>query len=222
MYIIIIGGGKVGYYLAKTLSPFKHRIVVIEKDKELCMKIVNELNDLGIAVINGDGTDLNYLVDADIERADALIAVTGYDQDNLIVCQLAKRKFSIPRTIARVNNPKNIKIFKELGVDVAVSSTAYIADLIEKEVDISNIKTLMSIKDSKLSINEVTVSPNSFVAGKAVRDLNFPDDCILIAVIRDSEATIPNGLTLLQAGDLVIAVTKDDSLRRLKDYFEGE
>lgn len=216
MRIIIIGGGKVGYNLAKILSPEKHSIVLIEEDKELCMKIVTELNSLGVSVINGDGTDIDYLIDADIERADALIAVTGQDQDNLVACELAKRKFNIKRTIARVNNPKNIKTFKQFGVDSAVSSTAYIADLIEREVDISGIRTLMTIKDSQVSIDEITIPQDSHVAGKCVKDLKIPNDCILMSIIRKNQVIIPNGYTVIQPWDIIIAVSKNINKAELK------
>lgn len=222
MYLIIIGGGKVGYYLAKTLAPEKHRIVVIEKDKGLCMKIVTELNSLGIAVINGDGTDISYLLDADIESADTLIAVTGQDQDNLIACQLAKRKYNIKRTIARVNNPKNIKIFERFGVDSAVSSTAAIADIIEREVDISGIKTLMTLKDSKVSINEIKVPPQSYIVDRMIKDLKIPEDCIIISIIRDSQVIIPNGYSVIQSGDTIIAISKNGNKAELKDYIIGK
>lgn len=218
MYIIIVGGGKVGYYLAKTLVPEKHRIVVIEKDRDLCMKIVTELNSIGVAVINGDGTDVNYLTDADIENADTLIAVTGQDQDNLMACQMAKKKFGIKRTIARVNNPKNIDIFKKFGVDSAVSSTGIIADLIEREVDISGIKTLMTMKDSKVSINEIIIPPNSCIADRALRDLKIPDDCIIMSIIRDNQVIIPNGYSCMKSGDTVIVVSKNGNRSELKDY----
>ncbi|MDD5659510.1 MAG: NAD-binding protein, partial [Actinomycetota bacterium] len=126
MFLIIIGGGKVGYYLAKTLAGLKHKVTVIESNIELCRNIANATDNLNVSVINGDGTSINYLIDADIESADALIAVTGRDQDNLISCQIAKKKFGIRRTIARVNNPKNIDIFERLGVDSAISSTVSI------------------------------------------------------------------------------------------------
>ena len=135
MFIIIVGGGKLGYYLAKTLAPGKHQLVLIEEDYNLCKKIVVELCDLGVQVIHGDGTDINFLKDARIQQADIVIAVTGFDENNLVVCQLAKHYFSVPRTIARVNNPKNINVFKQLGVDSVVSSTALIADIIELEVE---------------------------------------------------------------------------------------
>ena len=222
MYIIVVGGGKVGYYLAKTLSPEKHRIVIIEKDKELCMKIINELNELGVSVINGDGTDINFLDDADIEKADVLIAVTGRDQDNLVACQLAKSQFHVPRTIARVNNPKNIKVVKQLGVDVAVSSTAHIADMIEREVDLSSIRTLMRIETGKVSINEMKVSITSQAVDKKVKDLDIPNDCILISIIRNNEAIIPNGLTVIESNDLIIAISKDGNEKKLERYFSGK
>lgn len=220
MNLIIIGGGKVGYNLAKTLAPRKYRIVIIEKDKEVCMKIVSELNSLGISVINGDGTDINYLQDADIESADTLIAVTGQDQDNLIACQMAKKKFDIKRTIARVNNPKNIAIFKKFGVDSAVSSTAIIADMIEREVDIdiSGIKTLMTVKNSKVSINEIVIPDDSYVVNKAIKDLKIPDDCIIISIIRDGKVIIPNGYSKIEAEDTVIAIAKNGNRNELKEY----
>ena len=135
MFIIIVGGGKVGYYLAKTLAPEKHRIVLIDEDEAQCLKIAAELSDLGISLVHGDGTDIHYLQDAQIPEADILIAVTGHDQNNLVACQLAKQYFGVPRTIARVNNPKNIQVFKQLGVDSVVSSTAHIAGIISHEVD---------------------------------------------------------------------------------------
>jgi len=135
MNIIIVGGGKLGYYLAKTLAPEKHHLVLIEEDLNLCKKIVDELSEKGVQVIHGDGTDINYLKDAGIEHTDILIAVTGFDENNLVACQIAKKYFDVRRTIARVNNPKNINVFKQLGVDSVVSSTALIADIIELEVD---------------------------------------------------------------------------------------
>src|SRR4030042_5302398 len=106
MNLIIIGGGKVGYYLTRALAELKHKITVIEKDKQLCMNIVNTTGNLDISVINGDGTGMDCLLDAGVESSDALIAVAGMDQDNLIACQIAKKKFDIKKTIDRVNNPK--------------------------------------------------------------------------------------------------------------------
>ena len=206
MYIIIVGGGKVGYYLTKMLAQLKYKITVLETNRDLCMNIVNATSDLGVNVINGDGTNINFLKDADIESADALIAVTGRDQDNLIVCQIAKKEFNTKKTIARVNNPKNIKIFEKLGVDSAVSSTATIVDIIEREVFISDLKSVMTI--GNLIVNEIKLKPGFHSINKQVKDLELPKDCILISIIRNSNVMIPNGSSVLMPGDEIIAVSK--------------
>lgn len=216
MYIIIIGGGKVGYYLAKTLKSYKHKVVVIEPQRELCEKIANDLN---ISVCNGDGTTIDKMDEVNASKADILIAVTGRDEDNLIACQLAKTNFKMKRTIARVNNPKNIEVFERLGVDIAVSSTSIIADLIEQEVDYSGMKTLMKLKNGKIVLSEILITEKAAVRGKSLREISIPSDCILISVIRDEEVIIPNGFTVLQTGDYIIAVSSQDNQEELKNFF---
>ena len=216
MYIVVVGGGKVGYYLSKTLLAYKHKVVVIEPVKEMCEKVANELN---IPVCNGDGTTMDILTEMNTSRADIFIAVTGRDEDNLIACQLAKRKFGVKRTIARVNNPKNIQVFERLGVDIAVSSTSIIADLIEQEVDYYGMKTLMKLKNGKIVLSEIVISPDSQVCSKSLKELDIPRDCILISVIRNEEVIIPNGFTVLQGGDFVIAVSSQEDQQELKKYF---
>lgn len=132
MNVVISGGGKLGFYLAKTLIPYKHKIKIIEKNKELCNKDSDELN---LPVICGDATTISVLEKANTKEADIFIAVTGKDEANLISCQLAKNFFGVKKTIARVNNPKNVEVFEALGVDMCVSSTQLIADMIEQVVD---------------------------------------------------------------------------------------
>lgn len=216
MYIIIVGGGKVGYYLAKTLLSYKHRVVVIEPVKEMCEKVANELN---IPVCNGDGTTIDILTEMNVSKSDIFIAVTGRDEDNLIACQLAKRNFGVKRTIARVNNPKNIQVFERLGVDMAVSSTSIIADLIEQEVDYSGMKTLLKLKNGRIVLSEILISEKSPASNKSLKDISVPRDCILISVIRDEEVIIPNGFTTLQPGDYIIAVSSMEDQQELKNYF---
>jgi len=225
MYIIIVGGGKVGYYLAKTLAPEKHRLVLIEEENDMCQKIAEELSDLGITLIHGDGTSVDDLKEAEIESADILIAVTGHDQNNLVACQLAKNYFGIPRTIARVNNPKNINVFQALGVDSVVSSTQYIADIIEHEVDWAGINRMLSQKVGNLRIQEFPVGGHSSAAGKQVMDLALPSGIILVSLIRDKEAVVPNGQTRILAGDSIVAMGGEEGIRQLRTYFsaaEGE
>lgn len=221
MTIIIVGGGKVGYYLAKTLAPEKHRLVLIEEDPGMCQKIAGELTGLGITLIHGDGTSVNDLKEAEIEEADILIAVTGHDQNNLVACQLAKNFFRVPRTIARVNNPKNIKVFQALGVDSVVSSTAYIADIIEHEVDWARINRMLSQKVGNLRIQEFLMTVHSKAAGKQVQELSLPGGVILVSLIREKEAIVPNGQTQILAGDTIIAMGSEDSMGQLRTYFES-
>jgi len=219
MYIIVAGGGKVGYYLVKTLLAYKHKLAVIESQVELCEKIANELN---ISTFNGDATDLDILTQVEVDKADTFIAVTGKDEDNLISCQLAKKNFGVKRTIARVNNPKNIDVFQKLGVDLAVSSTSVIADLIEQEVDYSGIKTLMKLKSGKLVLSEIVITDKSPVLNRSLKEITLPKDCILISVIRGEEVVIPNGFTILKDNDYIIAVSSKQDQRELKEYFLGK
>ncbi len=218
MFIVIAGGGKVGYYLVKTLQQYKHKIVVIERQKELCHKIANQLD---ICVVNGDGTNIDHLTESMVNEADIFIAVTGKDEDNLIACQLAKRNFGVKRTIARVNNPKNIVIFEKLGVDIAVSSTSVIADLIEQEVDFTGMKTLMKLKNGKIALSEVLISQTSPVINKSLKEITIPKDCILISIVRNESVIIPKGETVLLAGDFIIAASSIQDQQELKDFFLG-
>ena len=215
MFLIIIGGGKVGYYLARALSELNHKVTVIESNRELCLTIANTTSNLDVNVINGDGTSINYLIDAEIEIADALIAVTGRDQDNLVACQIAKNKFNIKKTIARVNNPKNIKIFEKLGVNAAVSSTASIVDIIEREVFISGLKSLGTV--GNLSVNEIKLLPNYYSVNKQIKDIEFPKDCIIISIIRNNDVIIPGGSTKLLSGDEVITVSKKGTEEKVEN-----
>ena len=222
MNIVIVGAGKVGYYLAKTLAPEKHRLVLLEADAAQCDKIAGELSDLGIDLLRGDGTDTRCLRDAGIEHAEILIAVTGHDQNNLVACQLAKNYFCVPRTIARVNNPKNIEVFKRLGVDSVVSSTAHIAEIIGQEVDWAGINRMLAQKVGDVRVKDIHVSQRSPAAGQIVSNLTLPKGTILISVIREKEAFIPDGQTRILAGDSVIALSHEDNMRALTDYFAAE
>ncbi len=219
MDIIIVGGGKVGYYLAKTLISDKHRIILIEEDYSLCKKIADELSEKGIQVINGDGTNVNFLQDAGIGHADVLIAVTGYDENNLVACQLAKNYFTVPRTIARVNNPKNIHVFKQLGVDSVVSSTDLIADIIELEVDWASLNKMLARSVGNVRISEIHVSRFARAAGKRITDLKLPEGTIIILMIRENAIIIPDGNTVITPGDDIVAIARADRAASLSDFF---
>lgn len=218
MYILIIGGGKVGYYLAKTLNQANHRVGVIENDPARCDLIAKELD---VLVISGDGADIEVLDEANVQDADYLVAVTGKDEENLVACQLAKKYFQVPRTIARVNNPKNQKIFNRLGVDATVSSTGAIARLIENELAIDDVKTLPLFEDEGIELVETELKNNSPVLDHRVRDLNFPNECVLIALMRNGKILFPKGDTVLKLGDRVFALSKQNAESSLKAILLG-
>lgn len=218
MNIVIAGGGKVGYYLAKTLLSYKHTIMVIEQQKVLCEKIADDLN---ISVLTGDATDVDVLSTAITDQTSIFVAVTGQDEENLIACQLAKNNFGVKKTIARVNNPKNIKVFEKLGVDTAVSSTSIIAELIEQEIDYQGMLTLRMIKDDRIIFNEIEIFNTSPVKNKKLEDLEIPKGCVVVSIFRDNQVIIPNGSTTFYTGDFVVAVSTREKKKALRDLFFG-
>ncbi len=214
MYIIIVGGGRVGYYLAKQLVEDGHEVLVIEKDAAKCQQITDELGDIAL---RGDGCEGTTLEAAGTGRADLFIAVTGDDEDNLVACQVAKNKFDVRRTVARLNNPKNEVIFKKLGIDTTVSSTALILANIEQELPSHPLIPLLTIKGSGLEIVEVKVPPSSAVVGKRLGEVLLPQQC-LITLIIDEEGVprVPTSDTTIRAGDEVVAVTRRESKDALR------
>ncbi|MBU0573383.1 MAG: NAD-binding protein [Candidatus Margulisiibacteriota bacterium] len=216
MYIVIVGGGKVGTFMAKALSSRKHDIVLIEKDEKRAQKVAEDLDK--ILVICGDGCDPHVLEDAHAEKARVLVTVTGDDEDNLIISQLAKDTFKVPRAIARINNPRNEQTFQMLGID-AISSTTIISKLIEEEATIGEIKTLLSLKRGKLAIVEMTLTPDSPATGKKVLDLKMPEESIIASIIRDEKIVFPRGNTVLFPGDSIIVLTQSDKEKDVKKVF---
>jgi trk system potassium uptake protein TrkA len=219
MYIIVVGGGKVGYYLTKSLLEEGHEVLVIEKDPRKCAALMDEL---GANVLQGDGCEAAVMAEAGLGRAKVVVAVTGDDEDNLVVCQVAKHRFNVPRTIARINNPKNERIFHKLGIDVTVSSTELILSQIEQVIPARSLVHLLTLRNVGVSFVELKVPPNSPALGRPLRELGIPDDCILPLVIREGkEAIIPYGDTALQAGDQLIAVTSEASKETLRHILIG-
>jgi len=220
MHIVIVGGGKDGYFLAKKLHQDKHKVILIEEDKATCEELAKDLNR--ILVINGDGCDPKALEKAGVDRADVLAAVTGEDEDNFIICQLAKEKFDVSRTVARVNDPKNERIFSELGVDVPINATSIIAKIVEEEVSFSDFVTLMSFKRGKLSIVRVDLSEESPVVNKRIQDIKLPPDSVLVSIIRKDEVIVPKGNTVFLSGDDIIALTLVENERALLTALIGK
>ena len=218
MYIIVVGGGKVGYYLTKTLVNEGYEVLLIEKNPK---KVITYGERFGSVVIEGDGAELSTLEAAGAARADVVVAVTGDNEENLVICQTAKRMFNVPRTIARVNNPKNEEIFRKLGIDVTVSSTHLILSIIEQEIPERGLVHLMTLKHAQLAIVETTVEEGAVAAGKSLADITFPPNVVISAVLRDSSLLIPRGDTVLQPGDEVIALANHESEEALRQVLAG-
>ena len=219
MYIVVIGGGKVGYYLARTLLDEGHEIVVVEKDTARTEFICNEL---GSVCVRGDGCEVATLTEVGTGRAEMFIAVTGDDEDNLVACQVAKHKFNVPRTVARINNPKNEAIFKELGIDVAVSSTNIILESIQEEVPTHSLTHLLDIRDKGLEIVELKIPAGAKTVGKKVKDISLPPKSQLFLIIpKQEKPRLPTATTVLQAEDQIIAVTTPESEEALRTALRG-
>ncbi|MDO8749311.1 MAG: TrkA family potassium uptake protein [Candidatus Omnitrophota bacterium] len=219
MYIIIVGAGKVGKFLAQKLLSDKHTVAIIEKEKSVCEEIARDLNTL---VINGDGCDPKYLEEAGIARADVLASVTGEDEDNLVVCQLAKEKFKVSRTVARVNDPKNEPVFSCLGADVPIDATAILAKIIEEEVSFADFVNLMSFRRGKLAIVRVDLPSDSPVINKQLQELQLPPDSVLVSILRGDQVIVPKGNTTLLIGDDLIALTLLQNEQQLLNYLIGK
>lgn len=212
MNIIVIGGGKVGFYLCKTLIEHGHQPLIIEKNKQTCEYLSNQLD---ISAINADGSTIEALTSANASKADSVIAVTGQDQDNLISCQLAKKIFHVPKTVARVNNPKNAEVMKKLGIDIPISSTDNIARLLEREVDTARIKSLLSLNRGEASLCELMIPDDYVLSGKRLFELDIPEDAVIAAIFRQDKLIIPRGNAQIISGDKVLVIAKDRIIHEL-------
>ena len=219
MFILIVGGGRIGYFLAKTLRQSDHRVGLVERDGNRCRTLAE---DLGITVLQGDGTDIDTLREAGADQAKYVVALTGRDEENLVVCQLAKSYFKAPLTIARVNNPKNQALFKLLGVDATVSSTALAAQMIENALPLNGMRIFSIFQEGEVEIAESEVTAGSPVVGRAVSQIRLPEECVLIALVHQGKMTFPRGPTILNAGDRVFALVRRQSLDALERVLLGE
>jgi trk system potassium uptake protein TrkA len=203
--VIIVGGGKEGTYLASLLISRGHKVKVIEVRREEIPRLQQALSPT--AVLPGNGTDPGVLESAGIQQVDVVAAVTGADEVNLVVTSLARFEFQVPRTIARVNNPRNVWMFTaDMGVDVALNQADLMAPIIAEEMSLGEMMTLLTLGKGHYSLVEEKVHPTAAAAGKAIRDLSLPEECVLVGIIRKGELLIPRGNTVLQPNDMVIAL----------------
>jgi trk system potassium uptake protein TrkA len=216
MYVIIVGAGKVGWNLARELLDKGHEVTLMEKDRNRYLAVEQELEH---AVQYGDASELWVLERAGISRADMVIAVTGDDEDNVLICQVAKEKYMVEQIIARVNNPRNKQWFELLGIRPVVSATDLILRLIEHEVPNIGLVHLLDLPQERLEIIELLLGEDSPVTGQRVGDLELPEGSLLISVLRGGTGFVPGPETVLEAGDEVLAVLDPGLEDDLKEYF---
>lgn len=218
MKAVIVGGGKVGYYLFKTLREKNYDVVLVEREIDLCYKIAEELDG---EIICGDGTDPEVLKDVDIERAEVVAAVTGKDEENLVICQMAKINFNVNNTIARINNPKNRPIFKALGVDKTVCSTEVIANLIEGAIGSEEIKSVQMLDRGEIVLLEVEITKKSPWNNKSIKNIEMPKECVIVSIVRKDSVIYPRGHIEIKQGDRVLLVTSLEKKRLLEKVIIG-
>jgi trk system potassium uptake protein len=218
VYVVIAGAGKVGWNLARELISKGHEVTVIESERSRYLTVEQELEH---AIQYGDATELWVLERAGINRADLTIAVTGDDEDNLLICQIAKEKYLCARIIARVNNPRNRPYFELLGIQPVVSATDLILRLIEHEVPSYGLVHLLDLRDEQLEIIEVEVGQGAPAAGRQVAEVELPDGSLIISVLRNGKGFVPKADTVIDAGDEVLLVLDPGLEDRITAQFSG-
>lgn len=219
MFIIVVGGGKLGTYLAKALLEQQHEVIVIEKDEHKAQRL-SQFLEREVAQV-GDGCDPLVLEEAGVNRADVVIADTGDDEDNLVICLVTKKKFHKPRTIARVNNPKNKQIFEELGIDSVVSGTEVVMKIVQQEVNVRDVSPLMTFKGGNLELVRLSIPPTSPAGDKRLSQLQLPKHAVIVAVERAGDVLVPDGDTEVRAGDTMLIVTQPGAAQELKAHLVG-
>ncbi|MBW3662063.1 MAG: TrkA family potassium uptake protein [Actinobacteria bacterium] len=219
MYVVIMGGGRIGRYIAADLVVKGHDVTVLERLAGRCEQLVA---DHDVLVIQGDACDVRYQEQAHVDRADVFVATTHEDDDNLVACQLAKVEFGVRRAISRVNTPKNVEIFETLDIE-AVSSTRLISELLEHEFTVGELIHLYSLKGGKVSLVEVRIPDDERAPPpRHVVDLGLPYEAVLVAIFREEQTVIPRGTTEILPGDEVVALTTPELEERLEQILLGE
>jgi trk system potassium uptake protein len=219
LYIVIVGGGKIGYYLSKALLNQGHEVLIIEKEVRTCEHLEDEL---GSCCMRGDGCETAVLTEAGLNRADVLIATTSHDEDNLVSCQVGKHRFKVPRTISLVNNPINDNIFKKLGIDATISVTNTILEHVEQEIPAHPLIHLLTMSGQMEEVVELVITKESPALEKSIGQLRLPPDTTIALLMREGEKPrIPGADTVLKENDRVIALTTMDSEKTLERNLLG-
>ncbi|SHO52746.1 potassium channel family protein [Desulfopila aestuarii] len=205
MNVLIVGGGRTGALLGELMVKSGHSLTFIEKCREVATRLSADLQTA--RVIAGDGSSPGILREAETYSSDVVVAVAGEDETNLVVCLLARNEFHVPLVVARINNPQNGWLFtKDMGVDVAVDQAEIISRLVQEEITLGEMVTLLKMRRGRLTLTEQRIAPSSWAVGKKVSELQLPDGIVLVAIFRPGEVLVPRGNTVLEAEDEVLAL----------------
>lgn len=218
MKVIIVGGGKTLYFLCRNFTAKGYAVVIVNRSREECVQLARQLS---ATVICGDGSDAEVLKEAGAMGADAVLAITANDQDNLVICQLAALKFGVPRAVALANDPDNAEVFEKLGVS-AFSTTHIVGSLIEQRASLEQVINMLPVGEGRVNVTEIVLNADSPVVGKMLKQISLPENALIAVVIRNQRAIVPRGANDLMAGDRVVVITLPENHGPVLKIFTGE
>jgi trk system potassium uptake protein len=222
MRVVIAGGGSVGKFIASQLHDGGHEVTIIDNAAEMVARAKADVDPAGVSWLMGDACEVATLAAAEVAKADVMAAVTGDDEDNLVISLLSKQEFGVPRVVARVNNPKNDWMFNEMwGVDVSVSTPHLLTALVQEAVSVGSFVRLLSFEGGRARLAEVTLADDSGALDREIAALNLPRDSTVVAVLRKDHVVVPRGDTVLRAGDEVIVLVTDESEAEVRTILTG-
>ncbi|MFH1215682.1 MAG: NAD-binding protein [Pseudomonadota bacterium] len=219
MKVILVGSGKIVYYLARQFAKNRFKTMIVTPQPEEASELSQRL---GVPVLGGDATDPQILEEAGAYQADAVLALTPYDEDNLAVCQIAGKMYNVPRTIALVNDPENEDIFHKLNVSVAISATRILSILLEEQAGFEEIGKMIAVAGGNVSVSEIVLRAGCPVDGAFIQTIDFPEESLIGGIIRGETVLIPRGGTKLQGGDRLIVIATHEALEQVMHILTGE
>ncbi|MCF8027573.1 MAG: TrkA family potassium uptake protein [Desulfobacteraceae bacterium] len=217
MKVLIVGSGKTVYFLCKSFTAKGYEVVIINRDHQECVQLARQVS---ATVVCGDGSDANTLEDAGAMYADAMLAITPNDQDNLIICQLAAIHFGVPRAVALANDPENAEVFQQLGIS-AFSTTHIIGNLIEQRASLEQVINLLPVGEGRVNVTEIHLDEASPVAGSALSEVTLPKSALVAVVIRENQPIVPRGDDRLLEGDRIVIITLPENHEQVLKIFTG-
>jgi trk system potassium uptake protein TrkA len=212
MRVVLVGGGNVGTYIARELHAGGHEVLIVEADPNRVAEAIANGEPEGVTWLQADACEVSEFVKAEPSKADVVVAVTGDDEDNLVISLLAKQEFGVPRVVARVNNPSNEWLFNETwGTDVSVSTPHLLTALVEEALSVGSLVRLMAFEGGRVRLSEVTLADGSPAEGREVQDLGLPRDSTVVAILRQDRVVVPRGDTVLYSGDEVLVLVSNES-----------